>query len=54
MFTTSLLLKTLDAGATVSYAERWAGPLVDGAYTAVAVLRSTNHPIEQRVEFSVP
>jgi hypothetical protein len=54
IFTTSLLLKSLDAGSTISYAERWSGPLANGEYTAVGVLRSTNHPVEQRVEFSVP
>jgi hypothetical protein len=52
MFTQSVQNKLLDAGGTVSYAESWNGPLPAGTYTAVAVLLSSSHPTEQRVEFS--
>lgn len=52
MFTQSVQNKLIDAGGTVSYADRWNGPLAPGNYTAVAVLLSSTHPTEQRVEFS--
>jgi len=52
MFTQSVQNRLIDAGGTVSYANRWDGPLGPGTYTAVAVLLSSSHPTEQRVEFS--
>ena len=52
MFTQSVQNRLIDAGGTVSYAESWNGPLPPGEYTAVAVLLSSTHPTEQRVEFS--
>ena len=52
MFTQSVQNKLIDAGGTVSFADRWNGPLAPGTYTAVAVLLSSSHPTEQRVEVS--
>ena len=52
MFTQSVQNKVIDAGGTLSYSDRWEGPLAAGTYTAVAVLLSSSHPTEQRVEFS--
>ena len=52
MFTQSVQNKLIDAGGTVSYADSWTGPLPAGTYTAVAVLLSSSHPTEQRVEFT--
>jgi hypothetical protein len=52
MFTQGVQKKLVDAGATVSFADRWAGPVAGGTYTAVAVLMSTSHRTEQRVEFT--
>ena len=52
MFTQSVQNKLIDAGGTVSYSDSWNGPLPPGTYTAVAVLLSSSHPTEQRVEFS--
>jgi len=52
MFTQSVQNRLIDAGATVTFSDHWSGPLAPGNYTAVAVLRSTSHPTEQRVEFS--
>ena len=52
MFTQGVQKKLVDAGATVSFADHWVGPLAGGTYTAVAVLLSSSHPTEQRVEFS--
>ena len=54
LFTQSVQKKLLDAGATVSYSEEWDAPVAAGAtYTAVAVLNSSSHPVEKRVEFTV-
>jgi hypothetical protein len=52
LFTQALQKKLVDAGGTITYSDRWAGPLTAGTYTAVAVLKSSSHPTEQRVEFS--
>ncbi len=52
MFTQSVQNRLIDAGGTISYADRWDGPMTPGTYTAVAVLLSSSHPTEQRVEFS--
>ena len=52
MFTQSVQNKLIDAGGTVTYTERWDAPMAAGTYTAVAVLLSNNHRVEQRVEFS--
>ena len=52
MFTQSVQNKLIDAGGTVSYSDRLNVPLPSGEYTAVAVLLSSSHPTEQRVEFS--
>jgi hypothetical protein len=54
LFTQSLQKKLLDAGSTVSWSEEWDAPTDSAAtYTAVAVLHSSSHPIEKRVEFTV-
>ncbi len=52
MFTQGLQTRTVDGGSTLSFSDRWTGPLTDGIYTAVAVLLSSSHPTEQRLEFS--
>jgi hypothetical protein len=52
MFTQGVQKKLVDGGATLSFADRWVGPLAAGTYTAVGVLLSSSHPTEQRVEFS--
>jgi hypothetical protein len=52
MFTQGVQKRLVDSGATVSFADRWVGPLAGGTYTAVAVLLSSSHPTEQRAEFS--
>ena len=55
MFTQALRNTVLDAGETKSYDGQWftAAP-IRGTFTAVATLKSSNHPIETRVEFTVP
>jgi hypothetical protein len=53
LFTQALQKKLLDAGATVSYGEEWPEAATAGTYTAVAVLKSTSHPVERKVEFTL-
>ena len=52
MFTQGVQKRLVNGGATLSFADRWVGPLSAGTYTAVGVLLSSSHPTEQRVEFS--
>jgi hypothetical protein len=54
MFTQSLQNRLLDAGETVTYEERWPTSGARGAFVAVATLRSSDHPLESRVEFTLP
>jgi hypothetical protein len=54
MFTQALQNKMLGAKQTLSYEERWSGPGRVGQFTAVAILTSSNHPVEERVEFALP
>ena len=51
MFTQALQNKLLSSGDTMRIAEEWNAPAAKGRYTAVAKLRSSNYPLEQRVEF---
>jgi hypothetical protein len=55
MFTQSLQNRNVDADATLSFNEVWhprGG--YHGRYTALAKLRSSNHPVEERVDFELP
>lgn len=54
MFTQAIQNKLLDANETLSFEEHWDGPHQPGHYTAVATLRSDNHPVEQRIGFTLP
>jgi uncharacterized protein YndB with AHSA1/START domain len=54
MFTQSLQTRTVDRDETISYSDRWASSAHSGTYTAVGVLRSSTHPVESRVEFTIP
>ena len=54
MFTQALRNTVLEAGETQSFDGRWDAAGRRGAFTAVATLKSTNHPVETRVEFTVP
>ena len=53
MFTQSVQNRTLDGGETLHIAERAALDLQPGSYVAVAKLRSTNFPAQERVSFEV-
>jgi hypothetical protein len=54
MFTQALQTKLLSPKETLTFGDRWDPGSRQGRFTAVATLRSSTHPIEQRVEFTVP
>ncbi|ODT00632.1 MAG: hypothetical protein ABS52_18155 [Gemmatimonadetes bacterium SCN 70-22] len=54
LFTQTLQNKVLDTDETVSYSAEWTPQRAHGTYIAVASLKSENHPVEQRVRFSLP
>jgi intracellular proteinase inhibitor BsuPI len=53
MFTQSLQNRTIDGGETLHIAERGTPALPQGSYVAVATLRSTNFPLQERIAFEV-
>lgn len=53
MFTQSLQNRTIDSGETLRIAERAAPALPPGSYVAVATLRSSNFPVQERVAFEL-
>lgn len=50
IFTQSVQNKLLGKGEGISINEKWS-PAKAGKYAAIAVLRSTNYPLQERVEF---
>ncbi len=55
LFTQALQNKLLDPSETVTYAERWRpSKPTSGRFSVRAVMTSSNHPIEERVEFTLP
>jgi hypothetical protein len=54
MFTQSLQNKQIAVGETVNYEERMPVRQLRGTYTVVATLQSSNHPVEQRLTFTLP
>jgi hypothetical protein len=53
MFTQSVQNRVLDGGETLRIVERANRALPRGTYVAVATLRSTNYPVEERVTFAL-
>jgi hypothetical protein len=53
MFTQSLQNRTIENGETLRIAEHATASLPQGSYVAVATLRSTNFPVEERVAFEL-
>jgi Intracellular proteinase inhibitor len=51
MFTQSLQNRLLDGGETMRFEEHAEQSLPNGSYIAVATLRSTNYPVQERVPF---
>jgi intracellular proteinase inhibitor BsuPI len=54
LFTQSVRNKALGKGSAMHVEESWSPASMTGRYTVVAILRSTNYPVEQRVEFELP
>jgi hypothetical protein len=54
MFTQGMQNKQLGTGDVMHVAEAWKRPLQPGHYTAIATLNSSNYPIEQRADFTLP
>jgi hypothetical protein len=53
MFTQSMQNRTIDGGGTLHIAEHAPTSLPQGSYVAVATLRSTNYPVQERVAFEL-
>jgi hypothetical protein len=54
MFTQALQNRNVDENETISFREEWEPRGYHGKYTALAKLRSSNHPVEERVDFVLP
>ena len=54
MFTQSVQNRTIDGGETMHITEHATLDLPTGSYVAIATLRSTNFPVQERVPFVVP
>jgi hypothetical protein len=54
MFTSALMTKPLGSDDAHVYEEGWTPENAHGRYTVVATLASSNYPLEQRAEFTLP
>lgn len=54
MFTQAIRNKLLKGREETVFAEQWNTKGLRGTYTAIATLRSENHPVETSVEFVLP
>jgi hypothetical protein len=54
LYTQSLQNRLLGSRETMSFVESWPVAGRTGRYTAVSRLRSSNHPVEEHVEFVLP
>ena len=53
IFTQAMRTKLLGTGDDMRIDETWKHPRLHGRYVAVAMLNSSNYPVEERVEFVV-
>ena len=53
LFTQALQNRLLDADEAATFEESWEPALEPGTYVAVATLRSSSHPVEERATFTV-
>lgn len=53
MFTQAIQNKLVKSNDSAVYADKWNGKNAHGKFTAVAILSSENHPVEERVEFAL-
>ncbi len=54
LFTQAMQNRILERDETMTWQADWTPPDLHGDYVAVVSLKSTNHPIEQRVRFTLP
>jgi hypothetical protein len=54
MFTEARQYRAISGGDSLVLEEGWENPAAGGKLVAVAVLKSTNYPIEHKVEFTLP
>ena len=54
MFTSAFMTKPLGSDAASVYEDGWTPTGQHGRFTVVATLASSNYPIEQRAEFTLP
>ena len=54
MFTQGMQNKQLGTGDVMHVSEAWKRPLQPGKYTAIATLNSSNYPVQERAEFTLP
>jgi hypothetical protein len=54
MFTQAVRNKQLAKGESMTVEEKWSSTKHTGHYTAIALLNSTNYPVEQKVDFVLP
>ena len=54
LFTQALQNRVLEPGETLTHEERWTPGDLRGSFVAVATLQSSSHPLETRVEFTLP
>jgi intracellular proteinase inhibitor BsuPI len=54
MFTQAVQNRNVDANETLSFNDQWKPEGRHGKYTALASMRSSNHPVEERVDFVLP
>jgi len=54
MFTQGMQNKQLGTGDVMHVSEAWQRPLQPGKYTAIATLNSSNYPVEERTDFTLP
>ena len=53
MFTQGLQNKLVKSKEAAVFSEKWESGELKGKFTAIAVLPSDNHPVEERVEFEL-
>ncbi len=51
MFTQAMQNKLVKAKEVATFSEPWDAKDMHGAFTAIATLKSENHPVEERVDF---
>ena len=54
MFTQGMQNKQLGTGDVMHVSEAWKRPLQPGKYTVIATLNSSNYPVEERADFTLP